>query len=113
MDLGDAAREAPQLVRGLASQRGIAIDVCTTPEPLRIQGDPVQLQQVIMNLLVNALDATAGQPPERRRVSLRTEAGERMARLIVRDRGGGVPAAVRGRLFERSARPRPAASAWG
>jgi len=100
IDLGDAAREAAQLVRGLASQRGVALDVATTPAPLRIQGDPVQLQQVITNLLVNALDAAAGQPPERRSVSILTEAGERTARLTVRDRGNGVPAASRGRIFE-------------
>ena len=100
MDLGDAAREAAQLVRGLASQRGVEIDVHAAPAPLRIQGDPVQLQQVIMNLLVNAIDAAAGQAPERRCVSLFIEAGERTVRLTVRDRGDGVPAAVRGRLFQ-------------
>ena len=100
MDLGDAVREAAQLVRGLASQRGVALDVRTVSAPLRIKGDPVQLQQVITNLLLNALDAAAGQPPERRSVSLHTEAGERTVRLTVRDRGDGVPAAARARLFE-------------
>jgi signal transduction histidine kinase len=100
MDLGDAVREAAQLVRGLALQRGVAVDVRTVSAPLRIKGDPVQLEQVITNLLLNALDAAAGQPPERRCVSLHAEAGERTVRLTVRDRGDGVPAAARARLFE-------------
>ena len=107
MDLGDAVREAAQLVRGLASQRGIPIDVRTTPEPLRIQGDAVQLQQVIMNLLLNALDAAAGQPPERRRVSISADAGGRTARLTVRDWGNGVPAALRDRLFSAFSSTKP------
>jgi signal transduction histidine kinase len=107
MDLGDAVREAAELVRGLASQRGVALDVRTMPAPLRIHGDPVQLQQVITNLLLNAVDAAAGQPPERRSVSLLTETGERTARLTVRDRGGGVPAANRGRIFEAFSSTKP------
>jgi len=98
LDLSDAARQAGRLVSGWAADRAVQLEVQTARRPLEIKGDPVQIQQVILNLLLNAVDASAGQPPERRRVSLRTEAGTATAMVTVRDWGDGI--ADGGRLFE-------------
>lgn len=61
-------------------------------------GNAALLEQVVANLVQNALDATAGQ--DRRHVLLRVYAASGEARISVRDNGPGVPAALRQRIFE-------------
>jgi C4-dicarboxylate-specific signal transduction histidine kinase len=65
-----------------------------------ILGDRVHLQQVLLNLLMNALDAVAPMPPERRRVRLWTAPGDADARLGVTDKGPGIPADRLAEIFE-------------
>jgi signal transduction histidine kinase len=61
-------------------------------------GNAALLEQVVANLVQNALDATEGQ--ERRHVLVRVYAAGGEARISVRDNGPGVPAALRQRIFE-------------
>lgn len=69
-------------------------------EPRFIRGDVAQLNQVLVNLLINARDASPADAP----IALRAAAGERegmpMLDLAVVDRGTGIPAEVRERMFE-------------
>lgn len=62
--------------------------------------DSVLIQQVIVNLLQNAVDAMAETPPELRRLTVRILADAVGARVDVEDTGSGVSDAVRGRVFE-------------
>jgi signal transduction histidine kinase len=64
-----------------------------------INGDPVLLQQVLVNLLINAMDAMAETPPPRRHVTIRTEVKPTDVTISVRDRGKGVPASIEGTVF--------------
>ena len=66
-----------------------------------VQGDRVQLQQVLLNLLMNALDAMDGLPSERRRlvVSARRAGGETVE-VAVSDPGHGIPPEKLAHLFE-------------
>src|SRR5215472_2467192 len=83
-----------------ARDRGVEFELVLATRPLQVEVDPVQVQQVVLNLLLNALDASAEQPAERRRVLVRTQAWEGLAEALVLDRGCGVPDEDRPHLFE-------------
>jgi len=66
----------------------------------RIDGDPVQLQQVLLNLLVNGFDAMSDTPVDDRKVMIATKSnGKNTIRVSVRDHGSGIPEPLRERLF--------------
>jgi len=56
-----------------------------------IAGGQVQLQQVILNLVLNAADAMSALDPEARRLTIRTEGSGAEVRLYVEDNGPGIP----------------------
>jgi two-component system, NtrC family, sensor kinase len=96
VDLNRLAHDTAELVRpGLA---GLTLDVRTEPTLPRVHGQPDQLQQVILNLLTNAIDAT----PAGGRVELTTRArpmdGE--VEIAVADTGPGIAPADHKRIFE-------------
>jgi len=65
-----------------------------------VEADPVQIQQVLINLLANSFDAVEKMPPSRRRVEVTTGSREGAVRVSVRDHGTGIPANARERVFE-------------
>ena len=98
VDLASVVRDTVELTRHEANARGIAL-VSQLPEhsgPL--QGDPVQLQQAVLNLLMNGLDACAGRPDARVEVVL--QENTTAIELRVSDNGCGMSAALVSRMFE-------------
>jgi signal transduction histidine kinase len=84
------------LVHGRASQRGGRIECRFPAEPVWLAVDPGQVRQVLLNLLLNALDAV----PPGGAVEVGVEAGpERWLTLRVTDTGCGLPAALGPRIF--------------
>ena len=71
-----------------------------TPDALPILGDRIQLQQVILNLVVNGIDAMKETPSENRIISIRTSRVEEFAELSVSDRGPGIPEDKLEEVFE-------------
>src|SRR5438094_4987213 len=66
-----------------------------------IEADPIQLQQVLINLVINAFDAMRNTPLSRRKVVIATERnGDGAIRTSVRDYGVGIPEEVRDRIFD-------------
>jgi two-component system, LuxR family, sensor kinase FixL len=66
-----------------------------------IEADPVQMHQVLINLVSNALDAMRDTPASHRKVQVATERdGNASIRVSVRDYGTGIPDGVREQLFE-------------
>lgn len=105
LDLGAVApgplvRETAALVRSEASARGIQVDEQTSETLPAVRGDRVHLQQVLLNLLLNALDAVAGEPPDRRHVVVQASTSGDVVRFAVVDRGHGLPAERHHRIFE-------------
>jgi signal transduction histidine kinase len=80
------------------AERGIELEVGTVPPDLAIECRPVQLSQVLMNLIGNAYDAVTG--AEKRWVRIDVAADETHLEMSVTDSGAGIPNDVRARIFE-------------
>src|SRR5262249_27347884 len=65
VDLNDVARETVAIVRPDAGSRGIELQMELADRLPPVVGDRVHLQQVLLNLLMNAMDAVAAMPPDR------------------------------------------------
>jgi len=100
IDFNDLVRETIRFLSALAVARKVELASLIEPAPLPIVGDCIQLQQVILNLVVNAIDAMSGTPGESRIVSLRTSRVENFAELSISDRGPGIPAERLKDVFE-------------
>jgi len=89
------------LVRPTCLHAGIELTAHKPAEPLSVQGDAEELRQLVVNLVLNAVDATSGhgQLPARIVVALEPIDASRCA-LCVRDSGPGPSAEVSSRLFE-------------
>ena len=81
-------------------ESSITVDTDLPAVPL-VRGDAVVVHQVVLNLLVNARDALAQVPPERRRIQVRLRDDGGVVRLVVADTGPGIAPEVLARLFER------------
>ena len=90
-DLNELVRETVHLLSAVAVGRKVELISFLAPIALAIIGDRIQLQQVIINLVVNAIDAMKDTPPEKRTISIRTSGVENFAELSVSDRGPGIP----------------------
>lgn len=101
LDLNEVIREVVRLVQSDAIIRNVAIELELAEGLPPVSGDRVQLQQVILNLIVNALEAMSGESAADRRMAIATEAREdRRVEVRVRDRGAGIPAKDLPRILE-------------
>jgi signal transduction histidine kinase len=62
IDLGNAVSDVFDFMSVLASTRSITLSCMPTDKPLYVRGDRIQLQQVILNLIMNGMDALAASP---------------------------------------------------
>lgn len=99
-ELNAAIREVLGLIEGERKKFDTAIDLQLASGPLRVNGGRVEIQQVVMNLLVNALRAVAQQPPEDRRIRIETSGAGDAVLIAVEDSGPGVSKAVARRIFQ-------------
>jgi signal transduction histidine kinase len=99
-DLNDVVRETLGVLSSLAVGRKVELVSVITPDALPILGDRIQLQQVILNLVVNGIDAMTDTPSENRVISIRTSRIENFAQLSVSDRGPGIPEDKLKEIFE-------------
>ena len=99
-DLNALVRETLGVLSSLAVARKIKLTSLITQNTLPILGDRIQLQQVILNLAVNGIDAMKDTPDENRIISIRTSRVEKFAELSVSDRGSGIPEEKLEEVFE-------------
>jgi C4-dicarboxylate-specific signal transduction histidine kinase len=101
LDFNALVREVAQLVAQGALLRRATVQLDLQPGLPVVRGDPIQLQQVVLNLLLNALDAVADQPQDTRSVRICTgpTAGGGVE-LVVEDSGPGIPEDDIPRLFQ-------------
>jgi two-component system, cell cycle sensor histidine kinase and response regulator CckA len=122
LDLNAVVSRAEQLLGRLIDSR-ITLEVSTLPRALAVEGNVAQLEQIVVNLALNARDAM----PQGGTIAIRTcdadvrdEQGERLgipagryAALSVEDNGVGIPEQVRDRIFDPFFTTKPAGEGTG
>lgn len=101
IDINEALGRALDLVSYQFESAGIEVQQDLAPSLPAISGDPDQLNQVFVNLLINAMQAMEKTPPPRR-ISLHTQdlGANGEVEIVVADRGPGVPEELRSRIFD-------------
>jgi signal transduction histidine kinase len=99
-DLSEVASETVRFLSALAAARDVGLTSLITETPLPVRGDPIQLQQVILNLIVNAMDAMSSMAGAERRVTVSTARDGDSAVLSVLDVGPGIPIENLAEVFE-------------
>lgn len=98
IDLRECIRVAETLLAGQATEFGARLDVTVPPTPVSVEGDRVELEQVLFNLMRNALDAVS-ESAGAREVAVDASLDGEMAVIDVSDTGPGIRPDVRDRLF--------------
>ena len=100
VDLNEVVMDAVRMVSPDAVLRSCQVETSLDPSLLAIEGDPVQLQQVLLNLVINAFDAMRDTPASNRKVVIATHSnGGATVRTSVRDYGAGISEEMRNRVF--------------
>lgn len=100
INLNEIMSEAFKFMSVQATARNIALYLQTEPEPLRVRGDPIHLQQVILNLIVNSMDAMDSIPYGRTVIGRTELKGGSAAVVSISDSGPGIPADKLGQVFD-------------
>jgi signal transduction histidine kinase len=99
--VGELIEEVAQLLHAEVQARRAIIRIDVPPTLPMVQGDRVHLQQVILNLLLNSLDAMEGLMKQQRQIFVRaSQAGEGMVEVAVIDNGSGITPEKEPHLFE-------------
>jgi PAS domain S-box-containing protein len=99
--IDDAIREVIDLTRGEATKNSVSVRTQLGDRLLPIEGDRVQLQQVILNLVVNAIEAMSAMNEQSRELLLSAEESEPgFVRVAVQDTGPGLTPEAQERIFE-------------
>jgi two-component system sensor kinase FixL len=100
-DLNEVVREIDALVAADMRRHGVMLRYELMPDLPRVRIDRVQIQQVLLNLVRNAMEAVAGLESRRRLITVGTRAcGPREVEAYVADLGDGVDAAAADRMFD-------------
>jgi signal transduction histidine kinase len=99
-DLNEAINEVIVLGRSAIIKNGVSVQTRLSEELFPIHGDRVQLQQVVLNLLLNAVEAMGSREAGARELSISTEQDHRGALVVVRDSGPGIDPSHLERVFD-------------
>ena len=101
VQINEVIREVVALADRQASKNEVSVETQLAPDLSTIVGDRIQLQQVILNLMLNGIEAMTGVSDRPRRLVIRSQMQDvDQVRVSVEDSGIGVKAEIMGRLFE-------------
>jgi PAS domain S-box-containing protein len=101
VELNALIRSTVDLLHSELIARRLTVSLALAPELPEILGDGVQIQQVLLNLVMNAMDAMAATPPPRRSITVGTRLDQAgTIEITVTDRGPGIAPDAEGRAFE-------------
>ena len=100
-DVNEAINEVIVLARGEITKNGVSVDTHLTDGVISVEGDRVQLQQVALNLILNAVEAMGSVQEGPRELSISTEQNQVKGVLVaVRDTGPGIDGKHLERVFQ-------------
>ncbi|HEY8899260.1 MAG TPA: ATP-binding protein [Chthoniobacterales bacterium] len=100
LDVNAPVNDTLRLVRSDVLNRQIVVTADLCESAPRVRGDRVQLQQVLLNLVFNAVDAISEMDNAKRRLRVSTSLSAGGVRIGVRDHGPGISDEVKGKIFE-------------
>jgi PAS domain S-box-containing protein len=100
LKINDAISEVIELARSEISKNSVALRTTLAETLPLVQGDRVQLQQVMLNLIVNAVEAMSQIRENRRELLISSQSEADSILVAVRDSGPGLPEAALERAFE-------------
>jgi len=100
LDMNEAITEVESMVRAEAQRRQVKIEIRPATTAVGTVGDRFEILQVLINLVLNAMDAVADLPEDRRMVMASVEKGANGIAIKVRDRGPGIAPEHLPRLFD-------------
>jgi C4-dicarboxylate-specific signal transduction histidine kinase len=98
--LNDLVQPALQLVNSELARRGIGVKLALADHLPAVAGDPVQLQQVLINLVMNAMDAVTSPQASQRTIAISTRVSYLFVEIVVADRGPGLKAGQEALVLE-------------
>jgi two-component system, NtrC family, C4-dicarboxylate transport sensor histidine kinase DctB len=98
VDLAAVVRDALAIGQARLTAAGAKVELDLPADLPPVQGGPVRLQQVVVNVLSNAADAVEGLADRRIEITGRSDGAD--VTLAIRDHGPGVPAAIADRIFD-------------
>ena len=99
-DLNSAINEVIALARNAIIRSGVSVETRLAERLAPVHGDHVQLQQVVLNLILNAVEAMGSTEAGARKLLISTEQNHRGVLVAVRDSGPGIDPAHLERVFE-------------
>ena len=101
LDLNEVVRNVAHLMEPEADSHSCELETSPVSDLPKVEGDPVQIQQVLVNLIGNAFDAMSNIPPARRKVEVTARPnGNGTICVSVRDHGTGIREEMRSQLFQ-------------
>jgi C4-dicarboxylate-specific signal transduction histidine kinase len=100
VDITAAIREVIALTKGEIVKNSVSVQTRLAEGLPFVQGDRVQLQQVLLNLIINAVEAMSGTSEGQRELLISTEKLESGIAVMMQDSGPGLSPATVGRVFE-------------
>ena len=98
-DLNEVFKDTFELIKAQALEQGVTLQIESNPSDLFVRADPVHLQQVILNLAMNAVEAMQDVPKGKRILKLQTNVQSGRAIVSISDTGLGVPEAELKAIF--------------
>ena len=91
VDLAEVVNDVLLIIKPQAAENDVTIDFASVPSNLWVKADPIHLQQVLLNLAMNAIDAMANTTKNNRRLTLRLDMENQDVVISVEDTGTGIP----------------------